>query len=100
MSCGRLAKSLLDGIPQRNKDLSFGYVRQYETRNKVIVPEMITYLALVHLNENDDEFVKNERHIHLKLNGDIVSINPTTQWIPEYESIILRNLVDHGLHIW
>ncbi len=51
-------KTKLNSIPQRNKDVVFGFAREEETKcNNINIPEMIKYLCLLYLNQNKDKFV-------------------------------------------
>ena len=49
------AKSKLCKIPLRNKDLAFGYVKEFEAKNSKTICEMVKYLCLMHLNPTKDE---------------------------------------------
>ena len=51
-----LKRSKLNEIPQRNKDLAFGFVKECEKENKSIIPSIIKYLCLNYLNQNKDKF--------------------------------------------
>ena len=55
-----LKQSELQKIPQRNKDLGFGFAKRNENANRSTIPEMIKYLCLIYLNQNKDEFVRKD----------------------------------------
>ena len=67
-----LKQSSLSQIPQRNKDLAFGYVHEKEKENKISVPDMIKYLCLVYLNQNKDEFDGNLCDKKIEITGDSI----------------------------
>ena len=92
-----LKQSNLEGIPQRNKDLTFGYIKECETKNKSIIPDMIKYLCLIYLNQNKDEFdIKNLSEC-VKIEDDTLTC--TDPWNGLY-STYLENIVSKGVHIW
>ena len=91
-----LKQSNLEQIPDRNKDLTFGYVKGCEKANKSVIPEMIKYLCLIYLNQNKDEFDKN--HCHESLNIDGNTIQNTDDG--GARSCMLTNIAIKGVHIW
>ena len=90
-----LKQSQLQQIPQRNKDLAFGYVKGIEKMNKSTIPSMIKYLCLIYLNQNKDEFDAKNTHKDIKIDGNKVTAlgNSTI-------STYLRNVVSKGIHVW
>ena len=93
----RFNKSSLNQIPQRNKDLTFGYVHEYEKKNNAIMPEMIKYLSLVYLNQNKDKV--NTKSHYIDINGDtIVCRNSFAE--NSCQCLTFANLVNKGTHIW
>ena len=59
--------SKLKQIPQRNKDLTFGYLRENEETNKSNYPQLIKYLVLIYSNAVDG-FDPNATHPLLEIN--------------------------------
>ena len=90
-----LKRSKLQQIPQRNKDLAFGYVKQNENANKSTIPDMIKYLCLIYLNQNKDEFDAENTNGNIKINGNTV-IGSGWNAMCTY----LRNIVSDGVHVW
>ena len=92
-----LKRSKLSQIPQRNKDLAFGYVHEKEKVNKISVPEMIKYLCLVYFNPNKDEFDPDQcdDKIKIKENSMITDTNPD-----DIQTAFLKNVVSSGIHVW
>ena len=90
-----LKASRLKNIPQRNKDLAFGYVKECEKQNKSIIPSMIKYLCLIYLNQSKDGFdPKNtDTDIQIKDNGFL-----STKW--SLSTTLLINIANSGTHIW
>ena len=90
-----LKRSNLEQIPQRNKDLAFGYVKENEKSNKWTIPSMIKYLCLIYLNQNRDEFDPKNTNEKIKIDGLTITALGTNT-IATY----LRNVVSEGCHIW
>ena len=90
-----LKHSKLQQIPQRNKDLAFGYVNKSEKANKSTIPSMIKYLCLVYLNQNKDEFDEENTHKDIKIDGNTVKALKCG-----IKCTYLRNLVSTGVHQW
>ena len=91
-------------IPQRNKDLTFGYVRECEKdviNNHGIIPTMMKYLCLIYFNENKDTFDDE------KTNPRII-IEEKSIELPQKESRLkginvnsyLTNVASEGIHVW
>eukprot|EP01084_Bolivina_argentea_P306941 530476_1 len=94
-----LNKIKLNSIPQRNKDVVFGFTREQEnvSNNNFIMPQMIKYLCLLYLNQNKDGFVVDNTRKDIQLNGDCISHVPETGCIA---SCYLKNTVYERKHIW
>ena len=94
-----IKQSQLQQIPQRNKDLAFGYIRECEEKNKrkLSIPEMIKYLCLVYGNPNKDEFDINNTHTDIIIEGH--SIKKCRLGVVARTSM-LTNIVIKGIHIW
>ena len=93
-------QSKLQQIPQRNKDATFGYVKECEKRNKNIIPDMIKYLCLVYFNQNKDRFdIKHTHRKLLEVNGNSVMRNVYTHVSCMINSY-LANIAGKGTHIW
>ena len=90
-----LKRSKLQQIPQRNKDLAFGYVKENEKAHKSSIPDMIKYLCLIYLNQNKDLFDAQNTHKHIKIEGNTI----TPSKIGSLSSY-LRNIVSKGIHVW
>ena len=90
-----LKGSKLEEIPQRNKDLAFGYIKECELKNKSVIPKMIKYLCLIYLNINKDRFHPNYIHKNVKVTG-----NTVTTKIYGYVNAYLENIITKGIHIW
>ena len=94
-----LTKSNLEQIPQRNKDLAFGYVKECEKKNKQVIPSMIKYLCLVYSNRNKDKFDVENSHQTFKSKGNSIEHNSEERTC-EYHNCYLENVVSKGIHIW
>ena len=92
-----LKKSKLSQIPERNKDLAFGYVKQCEQTNKTSIPEMIKYLCLVYLNQNKDKIDLQRSHQDFKMDGDQLQIKKK---ICRRANAYFENIAWKGIHIW
>eukprot|EP01084_Bolivina_argentea_P306942 530477_1 len=95
-----LNKIKLNSIPQRNKDVVFGFTREQEnvSNNNFIMPQMIKYLCLLYLNQNKDEFVVDNTYDYrdIELNGDCIS----KVFVAFPASCYLKNTVYERKHIW
>ena len=95
-----LKQSNLQQIPQRNKDLTFGYVKECEKRNKSIIPSMIKYLCLIYFNQNKDEFDIKYTHSEIKINGKSIEFDGESAERYEKYNSYLQNIVSNGTQIW
>ena len=94
-------------IPQRNKDLTNGFIRLCMTHLRII-PQIIWYLITFYINDNDEEFVIHTEDGHLfdELNvGLMVTPKQVTLVIPEicFENAIIgfrNNVSNKGVHTW
>ena len=93
-----LKQRKLSQIPQRNKDLAFGYVHEKEKQNKMSVPDMIKYLCLIYLNLNKDEFDPNQSSKKIEINGN--SIIRETNADKSIQNVFLKNIASSGIHKW
>ena len=91
-----LKKSKLSQIPPRNKDLAFGYVREPEKMNNMLVPEMIKYLCLIYFNPTD-VFDPDQCDEKIEINGDSI-IGPRNY--DKLQTVYLKNVVSSGVHEW
>ena len=89
-------QSKLNEIPQRNKDLTFGYVKECEKKNKSTIPSMIKYLCLIYLNQNKDGFDVKFSHKDIKIDGDLIK----AVGIGRRCTTCLTNIINSGTHIW
>ena len=94
-----LKQSALNEIPQRNKDLAFGYITGCEKQTKSLIPEMIKYLCLLYFNQNTDKFDSKHTHQVLTVTIDGKSIS-NTKCEYDYFNSYLENIVNHGINIW
>eukprot|EP01084_Bolivina_argentea_P299757 516737_1 len=85
-------KSKLNSIPQRNKDVAFGFCREEE--KEWHIPRMIKYLCLLYLNQNKDEFVGDNTRKDIAINGDCITSSTSIS------SCYLKNIVDKRKHVW
>ena len=93
-----LKKSKLSQIPQRNKDLAFGFVRERQKINRISnVPEMIKYLCLIYFNPNKDEFDPDQCDEKIEINGN--SIIGSAEEKPT-QTVYLKNIASSGVHVW
>ena len=90
-------KSTLSQIPERNKDLAFGYVHEKEKANKMSVPEMIKYLCLIYFNPTD-AFDPEQCHEKIQINGNCIIKIPNSDEIAR--NVYLKNDVSSGVHLW
>ena len=93
-----LKASKLKQIPQRNKDLAFGYLRENEGKHKTNYCQLIKYLVLIYSNQHD-QFDLNATHRLLQVNQNgNNSVNK-----PDNKSMYLsylKNVVSDGIHVW
>ena len=89
-------------IPQRKKDLTFGYVRNCEKEIKQNnVPMAITYLCLRFWNVDGDEFDKTSANSNISFEDDINGIKlPEGDGSGKNVNAYLLNVVSSGIHIW
>ena len=90
-----LKQSKLQQIPQRNKDLTFGYSRECGISNKKTIPDMIKYLCLIYLNETYETIDANYTHRNININGNVITCNSHTAI-----NCYLENIVNKLAHIW
>ena len=93
-----LKPSKLNQIPQRNKDLAFGYLRENESKHKTNYCELIKYLVLIYSNQYD-QFDPNASHKELEITENdkkIIHKCVDSLMCLSY----LRNVVSEGIHIW
>ena len=92
-------QSQLQQIPQRNKDLTFGYVRECEKKNNrtLSIPEMIKYLCLIYINQNKDKFDGNSTCKGIRIEDNSIKKN---NLLSSQASSLLTNIVMKGIHIW
>ena len=102
----------IQDIPQRNKDLTFGFIRCIQslmsTNIVIIIPQMIWYLITFYINDNDEEFLihADDGDLFDELNvGLVVSTKQVTLIIEEirFANAFLgfRNIVNNkGIHTW
>ena len=91
-----LKASKLKQIPQRNKDLAFGYLRENENKNKSTYPQLIKYITLVYSSAHD-QFDPNATHESLEIDGNsIVSKELKYKFCASY----LKNVVSANVHVW
>ena len=94
-----LKKSKLSQIPQRNKDLAFGYVREREKTNTMSVPDMIKYLCLIYFHPNKDEFDPDHCSNKIKINGNCI-FGPIESTIWTIAHVCLKNIASSHIHEW
>ena len=92
-------QSNLEQIPQRNKDLTFGYFRENDKQNKLLTPDVIKYLCLIYVNQNKDKFDPKNTNDMIKINDANNSITNDVNAIGKVNSY-LENNVKTGVHIW
>ena len=92
-----LKPSKLKQIPQRNKDLAFGYLRENEEKTQSNYPQLIKYLVLVYSNA-EDHFDPNMTHKLLKIEGNRVIHKRHDGW--GHRLSFLRNVVSEGINVW
>lgn len=96
-----LKQSKLQQIPQRNKDATFGYVKECEQNYHQIVPSMIKYLILVYFNQNRDGFDDKHTHSKMQIDGNLVKLHMSTGMGSNMNvNSYLQNVVSEGIHIW
>ena len=64
----------LDQIPQRNKDIAIGYVKECEQKNDQAIPQMIKYLCLFYFNPIKDTFDTKDTNSMIMINPNRDSI--------------------------
>ena len=91
-----LKQSKLNKIPQRNKDLAFGYAKECEKEQKFTIPSMIKYLCLIYLHQSKDTFDPFNTHKEITIDGDTISTTSKNSVLTS----LLENMVNLGVHIW
>ena len=94
-----LRKSALSQIPERNKDLIFGFIRESQNNAKlnIVIPVMINYLCLVYFNQNKDCFNAELTHHILEVNKNTIICKHSFH---SKCCAYLRNIVSKNVHIW
>ena len=96
----------VDQIPQRNKDITFGYVKECEQKNDQRIPQTLKYLFLFYFNPAKDAFDTKDSNskIMINPNGDSIQIRnlPKISTGLRKMKVIsyLENVVSNGIHIW
>ena len=85
----------LKKISQRNKDLSFGYLRENEDKSKSNYPQLIKYLVLMYSNAQD-QFDRNAAHPSTQIDGNCIMHTEDDAYFTTY----LKNVVTEGIHQW
>ena len=95
-----LSAKALKAIPQRYKDLAFGYLRQHESKYKMHYPQPVKYLCLIYSIPKDefDPFCTNKALTHVGY--CILSNSDTSSSDHEVRNSYLRNIVSTGVHVW
>ena len=91
-----LKPSVIREISQRNKDLTFGYLKEKEKENKSNYTQLIKYLILSYSNTRD-EFDPEATHKDLAINKNYVSLNTQVNFMG---NSYLKNTVNTGNHVW
>ena len=91
-----LSKCKLNQIPQRNKDLAFGYVHEKAKQNKQSIPEMIKYLCLIYFNPTDS-FDPHPSNKKIKVNGNSIIVEADSKQV---DNVYLKRIVSSGVHLW
>ena len=103
-----LKQSKLQQIPQRNKDLAFGYVHDHERNHKNVIPYLVTHSCLGYINQDKDKIISlstnnvskdellkiadwNEKGVQFKKTGIDYVID---------EELILENRVCDSINEW
>ena len=86
----------LSQIPQRNKDLAFGFFREQEKKNKISVPQIINYLCFNYFNLTDG-FDRDHCDKQIEINENAIIGATNTDNV---ESVYLKNVVSSGIHEW
>ena len=89
-----LKPSVIKEISQRNKDLTFGYLKENETKTKTNYPQLIKYIILLYSNAKD-EFDPDATHVNLKIVGNTVSQNKGG-----LNNSYSKNVMNRGIYIW
>lgn len=96
----------LEQIPQRNKDLTFGYFKECR---KVIninqIPLMIEHLCLIYMNQNKDGFDTKETNSKMNIfDGNCIEVKKFPRMNIELKTMTvnsyLENIAENGIHIW
>lgn len=95
----QLQRSKLQQIPQRNKDLTFGYVKDHEKACSISITQMIKYLCLVYLNPNKDKFDPDWSHSNIQIIENKARCNKWS-YVVNASTSYLENIASKGVHIW
>ena len=87
----------MEEIPERNKELTFGYCREAEEKNRLSIPAMLKYMALLYFNLNQDKFDRDLTWRAIEINGNQVQSDGMASWIV---NAFGENLVQRGINIW
>ena len=94
-----LKPSTLKQIPQRNKDLAFGYVREHEIDYNSNYSQLIKYLVLLYSNQQD-KFDVTATHPFIKINQNCIVDQREVSEDVEVHHSYLQNIATKGIHIW
>ena len=92
-----IKQSALAQIPQRNKDLAFGYVREKERGNNAVLPEMIKYLCLIYLNQNRAKFALKYCAKSFEFDGNKIKNKMEDG---DFATCLCASIATRGRHVW
>ena len=96
-------QSKLSQIPQRNKDLAFGYFHDYEKNHENIIPHLVAYSCLRYMNQDKDKIISSSSDELLKIadwNEKRVQLKQTGIEYVIDEELILENRVCDSINEW
>ena len=98
-----LNRKKIKSMPQRNKDLVFGHLRQEQKQNDSNYPYVIQALCLLYFNPDQETFDSSSnfnQHIDIQPHT-VIGYNTQCDLIHvDARSICLKNVVKEGIHIW
>ena len=90
--------------PIRNKQLTFGYVREFEIKCNNRFGELVKFMILIYFNLSLDNFKKEQLNsdecLKISLDGKFVNVRNASPFVSYKANVMLRNVVSTGIHEW
>lgn len=90
----------LGKIPQRKKDLVFGFIKEVYANENKHVPNMVKFMALIYYHTKNDSFDGAHTNGTLDIEKDCVKQPHQELLDPSLMITYLKNIASNGTHIW